>query len=126
MAYDYHARTAMESERQAKAYAMQQNAQNIAAQNIPSTGSAQINDPASARGQLAAFQQLVERLASQRARLRDIADFIFGEDAPSAIAQNGLPSAGGITAEIIGTFAHAGDLLNDIDRQIERLQRVAA
>lgn len=85
-------------------------------------------DPASLRQQYSALCVLIERLASQRNRLRSVADVVLGEEPPEAcgtIKGNSLP-AGGMTAEIVTAFENAGDLLLQIDRQIERLERVSS
>jgi hypothetical protein len=84
-------------------------------------------DPASLRQQYSALCVLVERLASHRNRLRSVADVVLGEEPPEAcgtIKGNSL-STGGVTAEIVTAFENAGDLLLQIDRQIERLERVS-
>ncbi len=85
-------------------------------------------DPASARQQLTAIHLMVEHLAGQRCQLRDLADFILGEQPPQPqnAACGSIPSSGGITAEVVQAFAHAGEIMRDIDAQIERLQRVSS
>lgn len=94
-----------------------------------SQGAPTPTDPASLRQQYSALCVLCERLSTQRNRLRDIADFVLGgepEEAPGSIGANKLSPVGGLTAELVSAFESAGQLLLQIDRQIDRLQRVSS
>lgn len=106
-----------------RAYVNQAAAQGASLQQ----GHAVPTDPARMRHQYDAFCMLIERLNAHRSRLRDIADTVLGEEPPEPTAgmKANIMPVGGLTAEIVMAFENAGDLLTQIDRQIERLERVS-
>lgn len=85
-------------------------------------------DPAAMRHHVQGILALNDRLICQLNRLRDIADCVLGPEAltPEPKGCSSAPfSVGGVTASIMGAFEGASSFLNDIDRQIERLQRIS-
>jgi hypothetical protein len=84
-------------------------------------------DPASLRQQYQALCVVCERLAMHRDRLRNIGDFLVGEEPQETTAGIGANrlSAGGMAGDIATAFENLGQLLLQIERQAERVERVS-
>jgi hypothetical protein len=110
------------AEQAAKAQAYAANEQRDCVSRPPS------DDPASLRGQAQALNQICERINAQRSTLHDIAVTVLGESPacePDRVLSD-IPPVGGLMAEIVEAFKRAASLLDDVDREVRRLQRVSS